>query len=218
MYPYVKKNPSLSSEDEPARKPTKVWPTKVLLEFAKKCAAQYHKALQMEHPLCCAVCARSKRELQFTVYELTHKNIELPISFELLRLPTTHKRYHSPDFCFLHPTLNHLTISRRGLANSDCNHDVKLNICHECLNPLKKTTPSLPRHALMNGLYVGVLPDHPKDTPRPEEQICAIARTGPIEYRLYGSDSKEQPLLAKGNVSCASSANRINGQSSTFSS
>ena len=56
------------------------------------------------------------------------------------------------------------------------------------------------RHSLVNGLYVGELPEHLKGISWLEEQICALARTGPIEFRLYGSDSKEQPFLARGNV------------------
>jgi hypothetical protein len=37
--------------------PTKVWPTRISTDFAKKCAARYHEAYQWKSLLCCAVCA-----------------------------------------------------------------------------------------------------------------------------------------------------------------
>jgi hypothetical protein len=89
-------------------------------------------------------------------------------------------------------------VSRYGVKNPDEESNVELNVCNECLNPLKRKT--VPHHALMNGLYVGELPDHLKDISWLEEQICVLARTGPIKFHLYGSDSKEQPFLARGNV------------------
>jgi hypothetical protein len=177
---------------------SKDWPIKISPDFAKKCAARYREAYQWKSLLCCAVCARSSRHLSMTVYELKNRSVHLPKGFDVLRMNEGHNRYNQPDFHFGHPALDHLMVSRYGVKNPDEESNVELNVCNECLNPLKRNT--VPRHALMNGLYVGELPDHLKDISWLEEQICALARTGPIEFRLYGSDSKEQPFLARGNV------------------
>ena len=174
------------------------WPMKVTSDFAKKCAARYREAYQWKRLLCCAVCDRSSRHLSITVYDLKHSNVILPKGFDVLHMDERHIRYNQPEFWFGHPALDHLMVSRHGIKNADKDSDVQLNVCEECLNPLKRKT--VPRHALANGLYVGELPEHLKNISWIEEQICALARTGPIEYHLYGSDSKEQPFLARGNV------------------
>jgi hypothetical protein len=128
-----------------------------------------------------------------TVYELKHRNVDLPKGFDMLCMHEGHKHYNDPEFHFAHPALDHLMVTHCGIKNPDQNSDVELNICHECLNPLKRKR--MPCHALVNGLYTGELPDHFKDISWLEEQICTLAPTGPIEFCLFGSDSKEQPFL-----------------------
>ena len=182
------------------KKATQSWPTKISDQFVKKCCARYRQAYQMQEPLCCAVCARAKRYLTITVYELKTGDSEMPEWFCLLRTPQSHRFYDHSDFRFSHPALDRSIISRSGVVNADQDHNVEFNICNECLNPLKKGVPTVPRHGLINGLYRGELPEHLKDITWLEEQVCALARPGPIVFRLFGSDSKEQPFLAKGNV------------------
>lgn len=165
---------SSASKNLPKIHPTKEWPTKVSSDFAKKCAARYREAYHWKTLLCCAVCARSSHDLSIMVYELEHKDVNLPKGFQILRMNEGHKHYDCPDFRFSHPALDYLMLARSGIKNPDQDNDVELNVCHQCLIHLEKKAPTVPRHALMNGLYVGELPDHLKDISWLEKQICAL--------------------------------------------
>ena len=74
--------------------------------------------------------------------------------------------------------------------------------------PLSKTPLQLPKFALKNNLYRGVLPDDLSDLTWVGEQVCALYCSTAIVNRLYGSDDVSQLHIYRGNT-CAFAQNMI---------
>lgn len=176
---------AMSSHTLPKKQSAPVWPTKVSSDFAKRCVSQYRELSNWAKPLCCAVCSRASIQLKMFHLNLTSQTISSDIyaGFELLRLAPTMMHYDNPAFNYAHPALGHIMLCRDGVSNADSQTNVTLNICNDCKNSLKE--PKMPRHALMNCMFVGRLPDRFNDVTWLEEQIVAQVRSTLHVFRLY---------------------------------
>ncbi|KIO21672.1 hypothetical protein M407DRAFT_80103, partial [Tulasnella calospora MUT 4182] len=81
-----------------------------------------------------------------------------------------------------------------------------VNLCEDCHESLNKG--KMPRFALANGLYRGVLPDEFRDLTWVEEMVCSIYRTTAHVTRLYQSSNPADPLVFHGNT-CAHDMNVV---------
>ncbi|KIO27741.1 hypothetical protein M407DRAFT_72777, partial [Tulasnella calospora MUT 4182] len=79
-------------------------------------------------------------------------------------------------------------------------------LCEECDAALGKG--QMPRFALANELYRGVLPQDLTDLTWVEEMVCSIYRTTAHVTRLYQSTNPSDPLVFHGNT-CAHDMNVI---------
>jgi len=177
-----------------------IWPSKISYDFAKTCAANYHKNFQWKRPECCSVCARRKRRLRMNHFELHDPFSTLPKFFNILCLSSSHRHYDNPHFRFDHPALDRHMFYKEGIQFSvDSDGPIQVIVCNDCLSPLKRSPSLVPKYSLMNHLYQGQLPERFKDLTWLEEQVCALAHPGHNVFRLYFSDDPQQPYLAKGN-------------------
>ncbi|KAF6741350.1 hypothetical protein DFP72DRAFT_760101, partial [Ephemerocybe angulata] len=81
-----------------------------------------------------------------------------------------------------------------------------VNICRECLSPLCHA--KVPRFALSNNLYRGVLPDEFSDLTWVEEMACALYRGTAHVTRLFNSSDINMPKRLHGNT-CAHEMNVV---------
>ncbi|KIO16894.1 hypothetical protein M407DRAFT_43823, partial [Tulasnella calospora MUT 4182] len=80
-------------------------------------------------------------------------------------------------------------------------------VCDECDSALGRD--QVPRFALVNDLFRGVLPDEFSDLTWAEEMVCAIYRTTAHVTQLYSTSSKpSDPLVFHGNT-CAHDMNVV---------
>lgn len=103
-------------------------------------------------------------------------------------------------------------LSKMGVAIDRVQDIVTVNVCRECKSSLfpaiAGTHPKPPKFSLRNDLALGQLPDALSSLTWLEEQLCARYRSTHFVFRLYGSDSPQNPYMARGN-SCAHSQNFI---------
>ncbi|KAG8971978.1 hypothetical protein FRC05_010513 [Tulasnella sp. 425] len=83
---------------------------------------------------------------------------------------------------------------------------LRVLLCEDCNSMLGKGR--MPRFALANGLYRGILPDEFKDLTWVEEMVCSVYRTTAHVTRLYQSTSPSDPLVFHGNT-CAHDMNVV---------
>ncbi|KIM39168.1 hypothetical protein M413DRAFT_75250, partial [Hebeloma cylindrosporum] len=94
-------------------------------------------------------------------------------------------------------------LDREGISECNASH-AKLNICSECYTYLMRK--KMPRLALANNLYRGVLPDEFQNLTWVEEMVCSIYRNTAHITCLYGSSDPSQPTVLHGNT-CAHEIN-----------
>ncbi|EKM76025.1 hypothetical protein AGABI1DRAFT_45600, partial [Agaricus bisporus var. burnettii JB137-S8] len=81
-----------------------------------------------------------------------------------------------------------------------------VRFCADCLSSLCRG--KMPRFALANKLYRGVLPGEYSDLTWVEEMVCAVYRNTAHVARLYGSSDPAQPTVLHGNT-CAHEMNVV---------
>ncbi|PBK59363.1 hypothetical protein ARMSODRAFT_945727, partial [Armillaria solidipes] len=81
-----------------------------------------------------------------------------------------------------------------------------LTVCDECEGRLESR--KLPKYALRNRMFRGLLPEEFQDLTWVEEMVCAVYRCTVQVSRMYGSSHKHQPRVFKGNT-CAHDLNLI---------
>ncbi|KIM39066.1 hypothetical protein M413DRAFT_75392, partial [Hebeloma cylindrosporum] len=101
--------------------------------------------------------------------------------------------------------LDGILLDKNGVVESTSTQ-ARLNVCPECCASLKRN--KVPRLAVANNLYRGVLPDQFQDLTWVEEMVCAIYRNTAHITRLYGSSDPAQPTVLHGNT-CAHDMNTV---------
>jgi hypothetical protein len=109
------------------------------------------------------------------------------------------------DFVFDCPPIDGLMLCKEGIVSTS-NANAVLQFCTECLSLL--CSRKLPRFALANKLYRGMLPNEYIDLTWVEEMVCAIYRNTAHVTRLYGSLDPAQPTVLHGNT-CAHEMNVV---------
>ena len=140
-------------------------------------------------PLPCACCARAHSK-QCIHSIIIHLNEELPLNLKLLKcndpfLVDFFKTKNDDAVSHFSPSLNCLLPWKPALTCQDDDQSTGLNICHDCYNSLSKN--KLPRFALADHFYCGVLPEEFQNLTWVKEMVCAIYRTSAHVTRLYES-------------------------------
>ncbi len=179
------------------------WPSMVSKETVFECLKAYREATIWKEPRVCAICGQYMNDLQRT---LVDDATACPLNLNLLRVPEEFFiRRDSPEFLHNLRQLDGLMLERRGIERLTENQ-VALLICRECHSSVKKS--KMPRFALANNLYRGILPDEFADVTWVEEMVCARYRNTAHITRLYGSSDPAQPTVLHGNT-CAHEMNIV---------
>jgi len=179
------------------------WPQKVNQGIVFDSIQNYYNGSQWQPPLVCAICARQRSDLN--IHQLQIKNNEcLPLNLSKLHVndPFILKNKAVNDFVYETSMLNGLMLERLGLS-SDLS---SLNACSDCHSSLSKN--KMPRFALANNLYRGLLPEEFKDLTWVEEMVCAIYRNTAHVTRIFKSSDPSHPRILNGNT-CAHEMNVI---------
>ncbi len=174
------------------------------------CLRNYRLATCYSQPLVCVSCGRAQDNVATHLVSFNCDN-EPPLIIK--KLTTTdpyllHQLNTNPE-CGLNynfTCLNGLILCKNGISVQDDANIIHLTICKDCHSALSKN--KLPRLALANQLYRGVLPDEFCDITWVEEMVCAIYRTTAHVIRLYESSEATQPFVYHGN-SCAHEVNVV---------
>ncbi|KAL1690788.1 hypothetical protein GGG16DRAFT_55089, partial [Schizophyllum commune] len=163
-------------------------------------------------PLLCACCSRRRQDADVAVYRWPEddvsENLELlrPTDPEFLRF------YDRSEFVFGISGLDGLLLDKHGVIldyphpRAPSRTAPALQLCGECSASLLRN--KIPRFALANNLYRGVLPSELQDITWVEEMVCSLYRTTAHVTRLFRSADERSPRVFTGN-SCAHDMNIV---------
>ena len=183
------------------------WPTQVSQTHIFECLNAYREGTIWRDPPICAVCGQSSQSVEVVHYG--QDTTPPPFSLEILQvvdifiIENCVLKCNSPEFIFGCYVFDGLMLDKAGVSVSTLTEG-SLNCCPECYVSLRRN--KVPRMALANKLYRGVLPDQFKDLTWVEEMVCAIYRNTAHITRLYGSSDPANPTVLHGNT-CAHDMN-----------
>ncbi|PBK78400.1 hypothetical protein ARMSODRAFT_39716 [Armillaria solidipes] len=164
------------------------WPQPVPLKTKLNCARRFREGMKWKKSSTCAVCSRELRKDE-PLKRKSYADVDLETQ--------DGDRGFSP---IDHPILRRFMLDRDGWTGKD------LTVCAECEGRLESR--KLPKYALRNRMFRGLLPEEFQDLTWVEEMVCAVYRCTVKVFRMYGSSDKHQPRVFKGNT-CAHDLNLI---------
>ena len=176
------------------------WPQPIPKNIVLDCLGTYFEATQLKFPPICCVCSR--RQFEVVMHEISlNTGADLPDYFLILKVtsPSLHNEFQFADL-----RLSGLMLDSNGIQTNTVSGDTKLCICHPCYAYLPRS--SMPRFALANNLYRGILPEEFLDLTWIEERVCARFSNTAVVTRLYQSSDPSQPTVFHGNT-CAHEMN-----------
>ena len=182
------------------------WPTQVSQACIIECLNAYREGTIWKDPSICAVCGQGSSAVKVVHFGT---NEPPPFSLEILQVTDNFiienciLKCNSVDFVFGCNIFDGFMLDRAGIS-ACTSSEGDLNCCAECYAFLRRS--KVPRMALANNLYRGVLPDQFKDLTWVEEMVCAIYRNTAHVTRLYGSSDPANPTVLHGNT-CAHDMN-----------
>jgi len=184
------------------------WPTVVPREHIFECLTAYREGTVWTTPPVCAVCSQYSEKMETIGID---QDVECSTDFEALQIQDEFiirqciVACNSAEFLYQNSKLDGLMLDKRGVENISATK-ATVRICTECRSSLAKS--KIPRFALANKLYRGILPVQFQDLTWVEEMVCAIYRNTAHITRLYGSSDPSQPTVLHGNT-CAHDMNII---------
>ena len=186
------------------------WPTQVSQTRILECLNAYREGTIWSDPPICAVCGQGSSDVKVVHYG-EDTSMPPPFSLEILQISDKFiienciLKCNSAEFVFGCNAFDGLMLDKAG--TSECTlTGGSLNCCPECYASLRRN--KIPRMALANNLYRGVLPAQFNDLTWVEEMVCAIYRNTAHITRLYGSSDPANPTVLHGNT-CAHEMNII---------
>jgi hypothetical protein len=186
------------------------WPTQVSQAHIFECLNAYREGTVWKEPPICAICGQTSSGVKVVFFG---GNASVPPPFSLDILQITDKfiiencivKCNSAEFVFGSNIFDGLMLDKAGISKSTLTEG-SLNCCPECHASMRRN--KIPRMALANNLYRGVLPAQFEDLTWVEEMVCAIYRNTAHITRLYGSSDPANPTVLHGNT-CAHDMNLV---------
>lgn len=204
---YCKRTVNQSTHPPPpcSLPPVTDWPRVVPQHTMINCCRNYFNGTVWVKPQTCAVCARARFNTKMKLLLLPSADDTFSL-FNALRIPMSSTLHNSQQFLFNHPSLDNVMLCSDGISTHE--DGVEICVCNDCYSPLVRSPHLIPKFALKNNLYRGVLPETLHDITWVEEQVCALFRSMAIVTPLYGSDDPAQPYVFRGNT-CAFAQNML---------
>jgi hypothetical protein len=168
------------------------WPVVADESVVLGCERNYHTGTAIKVPSTCACCDRARVGVDLLVVDMDDLYEDYDF-LEVLQVPSEYKK----PFKFSLTALNGLMLSERGVVEAG------ILLCKQCSVSL--LAKEMPKYALANDLYRGVLPVEFQDLSWVEEMVCALYRNTAHVTRIYNSDPKN-PRVFHGNT-CAHEMN-----------
>jgi len=184
------------------------WPTVVPKDLILNCVNAYREGTIWVPPPVCAVCGQAQHVDHFNI-DVAAIELERPPILKLLENKNDWIHIHCPSaLSYEGSYLNNLLLDPLGITNNigPSGQYSTIRVCQNCYGSLGKN--KIPRFALVNNLFRGILPDAFKDLTWVEEMVCAIYRNTAHITRLYGSSDPKNPTVLHGNT-CAHDMNII---------
>jgi hypothetical protein len=161
------------------------WPKLVPLPFKEKIIKDFRAATSSMAlaSFTCACCARELGVSQWVCKRHTEVNLDL------LDGPDSHwndPTFSAPPAPFDSGPLRGKLVDTHGVTASE-DGNVTLQLCHSCSRSLHRN--SVPKHALVNRIYVGPVPEELHDLTMIEECMIARARAKSWIVKLQEQDS-----------------------------
>lgn len=186
------------------------WPQKIPEIIKLNSAHNYCIGSQWKMPLICAVCAQQtegvnvqKIEVSPDMYDRLH--LDLLLAEQNYSIENCNLECCSTQYCYGVDILHNHMLSTEGIVVDKINVPM-IQICDICEKDLQIN--KLPKFALANNLYRGVLPKEFEDLTWVEEMICSIYRNTAHVTRLFQSTDPKQPKVFHGNT-CAHEMNIV---------
>jgi len=183
------------------------WPSPVPHAVVLDCLNKYMDGSKWCEPPVCAVCSCYARD----VVSVPISDDLSPYNLDLLRISDEFiirkcvLQGMSSCFTFGNDKIDGLMLAKDGLI-FNASVVEKLHICPSCMSFLTKH--NIPRFALANNLFRGMLPVQFSDLTWVEEKVCAIYSVTAHITRLFQSSDPAQPKVFHGNT-CAHDMNVI---------
>ena len=182
------------------------WPLLLPKDHAFACAKSYFEATSITVADVCASCARQKQDNKMTEIIFCCGE-EPPLVLDVFRItdPYILSKTDPKEFEYVHSGLTGMLLAKSGIEVRE-NGECVLTFCSSCSNAL--ASGKLPKYALNNGLYRGVLPEEFRALTWVEEMVCCRFSTTAQVVRLYQSSSPSDPFVLYGN-NCAHEMNVV---------
>ena len=182
------------------------WPPLLPKNHALACAKSYFDATTITVADVCALCARQKQDSDMS--ELIFCSAEEPpLVLNVFRVtdPYILSKTDPKEFEYVHSGLTGLLPAKTGIELRE-NGLCVLTFCASCSNAL--AAEKLPKYALNNGLFRGIVPEEFCALTWVEEMACCRFRTTAQVVRLYQSSSPSDPFVLYGDT-CAHEMNVV---------
>lgn len=186
------------------------WPKLVSQDIIFQCLHDYRLSTCYKLPPTCSCCTRQK-DMEYSEHELNSKFVtEFGLELLIPLDPMILKSWLISD-CSIQPSIIPMNVMLHKDGAFWSEHDTAkqspfIFLCKDCSLSLSRR--QLPRYAIANHLYLGVLPECFSDLTWVEEMACSIYRTTAHVTRLYQSNNLNDPLVYHGNT-CAHEMNVI---------
>jgi len=204
----VQRDAIIRSAKEDLKNYEAAWPTQVSQSHIFECLNAYREGTIWKNPPICAVCGQGSLGVKVIHFG---ENMSPPFSLEILRINDQFiienciLKCNSAEFIFGSCIFDGLMLDKAGVSHCTL-ADSSLHCCPECYASLQRN--KIPRMALANKLYCGVLPLQFQDLTWVEEMVCAIYQNTAHITRLYGSSDATNPTVLHGNT-CAHDMNLV---------
>ena len=185
------------------------WPRKIPDEVKLKSAHDYYLGSQWMIPLTCAVCAQQSEGVDihsFNVSPDTYSTLHLDLlvvkqdfTVQGCELDCCNNKFE-----YVVDILKNHLLTKEGIDLNGLESVPQIQLCQFCHSDLQQNR--LPKYALANDLYRGILPAEFDDLTWVEEMVCSLYRNTAHVTRLYQSTDPKQPKVFHGNT-CAHEMN-----------